>query len=73
MKDLSHYDKSINKNTNSQKKNDSMRYSNKQNKQANQILNGYLNDNGLGDDGGNLNKSSASHKKDNSYMSQKEF
>jgi len=41
MKDLSHYDKAINKN---QKQEKSMRYSNKQNKHANQILNGYIND-----------------------------
>ena len=41
MKDLSHYDKSINKN---QKQEKSMRYSNKQNKHANQVLNGYIND-----------------------------
>ena len=44
MKDLSHYDKSINKNQNNQKQEKSMRYSNKQNKHANQVINGFLND-----------------------------
>jgi len=73
MKDLSQYDKQINKNQKKEIQEKSLRYSNKQNKAANDILNGYA-DGIMGENETNgLNKSQASGKKDTSYMSQKEF